>query len=257
MIGIAGAGLALSAVGTVTSATAQKQQGVAANAAADRQAAAAQYKAEAEARSAEYKAYNAKGIYEYKAGISDFTASLGEVKAQRIEQEAQAQSEIIIRSTARGMGRAAASYAAAGVTGEGSPLMVLNDLATEGQLQSDLTLYGGRVAATDARNQAKLDTSQAAIYRALATQEEGNARIAASTYRTAGNMAADSLRAGGAAAAGAAELGADATLLTGLGKAASGIFNLATSNGPGGGSGGGAPGVASSAGGAGAVPVSY
>lgn len=216
---IAGAGLAMNVVGTLTSAGAQKQQGVASNRAAEIQAEGTRYRAESQAR-----------IYEYKAGLQDWAAEVNENfaegRANRVLTEAGASADIIKRSTSRALGRAQAAYGAAGVTSEGTPLMVMQDIATEGNLQEALATYGGVVAAGDIRAQARFDRlsaeAQGEIYRALATSE-----------RTAGNIGASSLAAGGAAAQSAADLGAGATLLTGLGRTAAGAYQLGTAKGPG------------------------
>jgi hypothetical protein len=197
------AGMVTSAAGTVGAASAQQTQGAASNRAAGLQAAGVTYRAETNA-----------AIGEYRAGLTEWAAATNEgfamARANRVEAEAAAQAEIITRSTSRVMGRATAAYGASGVTG-GSSLWVLNDIATEGQLQANLTIYGAKVQAGDIRQQAKFDTqaaqSQAVIYRALATAE-----------RTAGQIGAAALYAGGQVAADAANTAAGTTLLTGLGK---------------------------------------
>ena len=197
-------GIVTNAMGTITSATTQQAQGAATNRAAGMQAVGVTYRAE-----------SAAAIGEYRAGVTEWAAETNQGfamrRADRIEAEAAAQAEIITRSTSRVMGRASAAYAASGVSG-GSSLWVLNDIATEGQLQADLAIYGAKVQAGDIRQQSKFDTqaagAQASIYRAMAEIE-----------RTSGQIGAAALYAGGQAAADAATMGAGATLLTGLGKA--------------------------------------
>jgi len=199
------AGMVTQAAGTVASASAQQGQGVAANRAAGIQAAGVTYRGETNAT-----------IAEYRAGLTEWAATTNEgfamARANRVEAEAAAQAEIISRSTSRVMGRATAAYGASGVTG-GSSLWVLNDIATEGQLQANLAVYGGKVQAGDIRQQARFDTqaaqSQAVIYRAMAVAERQSAQIGAAA-----------LYAGGSAAAEAANMAAGTTLMTGLGKVA-------------------------------------
>lgn len=222
---IAGAGLAMQAVGTITSAGAQYSQG-------QTQAAAAKAIAESQAQGyeisaagAEYDAKSRATIDLFRGALSDFNAQIDLQKSQRYIDESEAQADIIRRSTGRALARTEASYAAAGVTMAGSPLAVLGDQATEGALQARLAIYGGQVQAQDARTQATLDTAQGDIYRAIATQEEGVGEFQAASYRQAARSA---LTAGsyGQAIADASSAGAGATLLTGLGKTAQGAYNL-------------------------------
>jgi len=203
------ANMVTQAAGTVSAASAQQQQGAVSNRAAGIQAAAVTYRGETNAT-----------IAEYRAGLTEWAATTNEgfamARANRVEAEAAAQAEIISRSTSRVMGRATAAYGAAGVSG-GSSLWVLNDIATEGQLQANLAVYGGKVQAGDIRQQAKFDTqaaqSQAVIYRAMAVAERQSAQIGAAALYAGGQVAAD-----------AATMAAGNTLLTGLasvgGKAA-------------------------------------
>ena len=205
------AGLVTSAAGTVGSASAQKSAGDATAKVAGIQAQGVTYKAETNATIDEYKADLTQWAGESNYGFATR-------RADRVEAEAQATADILARSTSRVMGRATAAYGAAGVSG-GSSLYVLNDIATEGQLQGNLALYKGRVQAGDIRQQATLDLqsaqSQATIYRTMATAE-----------RTSGTIAAAALYAGGAAASDAATIAAGTTLMTGLGKVATGLGDL-------------------------------
>jgi len=214
-------------------------------------AATQQTKGEVESRAASYKAAGvtfqsetAATIGEYRADLTDWAATTNrnfalaradqiettaEAQAAQVRANAEAQADIINRSTARTMGRATAAYGAAGVTG-GSSLWVLNDIATEGELQSNLAIYGGkvsadwtiygaRVQAANLRQQSEIDTttaqSQATIYRTMAEAE-----------RRAGQIGAAALYAGGAAAQTAANIQAGTTLMTGLGKVASSAGDL-------------------------------
>lgn len=241
---MAGAGLAMSAVGTVTSAGAQSGQGAASAAAARVQAQAAREISEAQATGydiqaagAEYDASSRATIDLFRGKMADYTAEVGELRAKRFESEADASADIIRRSTARAMGRTEAAYAAAGVVAEGSPLMVMADLASEGELQAKLAVYGGTVQAADARAQATLDKAQGDIYRAIAEQEKNVGEFQAASFRSAaaaartagrygqqvGNMSAGNIQS-------AADIGAGTTLLTGLGRVAQGGYNLLSTN---------------------------
>jgi hypothetical protein len=227
------AGLVTSAAGTISSASSQQQAGEVKNRAAAIQAAGVTYRAETNAAIGEYRA----GLTEWVAATNENLAmaradrieSTAEAQAAQAKAQAAAQADIITRSTSRVMGRATAAFGASGVSG-GSTLYVLNDIATEGELQADLARYGGKlqaewgiygaqVQAADIRQQAKFDTqsagAQATIYRTLATAE-----------RTSGQIGAAALYAGGAAAQDAATMGAGTTLLTGLGKVATGAGDL-------------------------------
>lgn len=212
-VGIGAAGLALSAYSTFSSAGAQKSGGQAQNRAAQIQAAGAQYKA----------AQSAK-IMNFQADLNDWAAKTNEgfalARADRVQAEAKASVAIMQTSTSRAMGRAVGAYTAGGVTMAGSPLMELADIASEGKLQEDLTIYGSDVTAGDIRTQATFDTQkagmQSAIFRANAALE-----------KNIGDYSAAALRAGGAALESAAGTAANATLFGGLGKTALGAAQLA------------------------------
>ena len=221
------ANLVTQAAGTASSASAQKDAG-------DAKAQAAQY----QAVGVTYRGETAAAVDEYRAGLVESAAATNQsfafaradqiqatagAQAAQVQADAAAQADIIARSTSRAMGRATAAYGASGVAG-GSSLYVLNDIATEGELQSNLAIYGGKVQsdwlkygadvqASNIRQQSAIDTtqaqSQAVIYRTMATYERTNADIGAAA-----------LMAGGAAAQTAATLQAGTTLLTGLGKVA-------------------------------------
>lgn len=269
---MAGAGLAMSAIGTVTSAGAQKQQGDAQAGAARIQAQAARENAEFQAAGLEIQAqgaeYDAEGratIDLFRGKLADYSAEVGELRARRYESEAEAQADIIRRATSRAMGRTEAAYAASGVvTTTGTPITVMADLATEGELQAKLTIYGGDVQAADARAQSILDTAQGDIYEAIAQQERGVGAFQAASFRAskaavlnagrygfaAGNAGADAIQAAGNTAAGT-------TLLTGLGRTALGAYNLFGTNTGGGGASGPSPMTSFAAGTVGSQPVTF
>ena len=112
-----------------------------------------------------YRAETNATLDEYKAGLTEWAGETNYGFAQAPGRPGRGgggarQADIINRSTARTMGRATAAYGAAGVSG-GSSLYVLNDLATEGELQANLATYGGKVQAGNIRQQATFDLQAA------------------------------------------------------------------------------------------------
>ncbi len=192
---LAGAGIGVNLLGTLTSAGAQKQQG-------DVAAGASRINGQINAQ-----------LDNYRASLSDYNAQVDQQEAARAVDEAKATADIIERSSSRALGRATAAYGAAGVNMSGSALAVMHDLATEGALQKQLAIYGGDVKATDLRNRATLDTAQANIYRATAMRDIW-----------AGNYAADAAERGAAT-------GSAATLLTGLARAGMSGYDLYSTGG--------------------------
>jgi hypothetical protein len=227
------AGLVTQATSTVSSASSQQAAGAAKDQAAQYQAAGVTYKAETQATIDNYRAdltqWAAQTNQNFALARADQIEATAGAQSAQIQADAAAQADIITRSTARTMGRATAAYGAAGVAG-GSSLYVLNDIATEGELQanlatyggkvqSDWTMYGAQVQAANIRQQSTIDTqsanNQATIYRTMATAEQ-----------TSGQIASAALYAGGAAAQTAANIQAGTTLLTGLGKVANSAGDL-------------------------------
>jgi hypothetical protein len=227
------ASLVTQAAGTVGAASTQQQAGEVRNQAAGYQAAGVTFRAETQATIDEYRAglvtSAAATNRNFALARADQIETTAGAQAAQIKLNAEAQADIINRSTARTMGRATAAYGAAGVTG-GSSLWVLNDIATEGELQSNLAIFGGKqqaqwavygaeVQAANLRQQSAIDfqaaESQATIYRTMAVAE-----------RTSGEIGAAALYAGGAAAQTAANIQAGSTLLTGLGKVANSAADL-------------------------------
>jgi hypothetical protein len=153
VIGVAG--LAMSAVGTISSAFAQQRQG------------------------------------EVAAQIGGYNASIFNQQANQAQAEAAARADILRRDNERKMASTRAAYAAAGVDpNQGTPLDVMEDQATEAELQRRLVLYQGDTAAMSLRQRA-----------ALASM-------------------------GGAAAAEAGTMAAGTTLLTGATRVGFGAYNL-------------------------------
>jgi len=152
---MAGASLALGAFGTISSAMGQAQQGAQAQAFANQ------------------------------------NAMIMQGRALQAENEARARADIQARDTARKLAATKAAYGASGVdVNDGTPLDVLSDQATEGELQRQLILYGGATQ------------SQAYLQQAGLTRMQGQAAA------DAGNTAAGT------------------TLLTGTARAGMGAYNL-------------------------------
>lgn len=97
---------------------------------------------------------SAKKAYDYNAQVS-------RERAQSELDAAAAEAMQIRTDVARKMGDAKAAYGASGVVlGSGSPLDVMSDLATQGELSTQLRLYEGKLRAKSAIEQANLDTMQ-------------------------------------------------------------------------------------------------
>ena len=142
------AGMGLQAIGTLTSAKAQLDQGAA------------------------------------KQQIAQYNAQAQEQRAQQLEQEAEARAAIQGRANQRGLASIRGAYASAGVdVNQGTPLEVMSDAAAELELQKQMILYGGKVGAYNARVQGNIDlmmgnyAQQAAATGANATLLTGATRI--------------------------------------------------------------------------------
>lgn len=147
--------LAVGAFGTISSAMAQQQQGAIAR------------------------------------DVGNSNAMALEARALQIQNETKVRADIQRRENARKAGQIGAAYGAAGVDPQGTPLDVMADQATEGELQVQLINYGGATQVDNMLRQAQL------------------------------------LRAGGAAYGAASDISSTATLLTGaakLGMAGANLF---------------------------------
>jgi hypothetical protein len=92
--------------------------------------------------------------------IAQYNAAVSEANAARARQAAQAQAALDESNAKRQVDEARAAYAASGVDMTGTPLLVLSDLATQGELQKQLTLWRGDNAADARLDQAALDRAQ-------------------------------------------------------------------------------------------------
>ncbi|HLG87055.1 MAG TPA: hypothetical protein VKZ79_07650 [Alphaproteobacteria bacterium] len=96
-----------------------------------------------------------------QSNAAKYNAEVEQQRAQEAEQQAEAQAAIDKQNTARKMGQAEAAYGASGVDpNSGSPLNVMSDLATQGELTRQLTLYQGKIGAIADLQQGALDKLQ-------------------------------------------------------------------------------------------------
>src|SRR5579883_2162187 len=109
----------------------------------------------------EIAAIAAAGVAAVGSIAAKYNAEVEQQRAQEAEQQAEAQAAIDKQNTARKMGQAEAAYGASGVDpNSGSPLNVMSDLATQGELTRQLTLYQGKIGAIADLQQGALDKLQ-------------------------------------------------------------------------------------------------
>lgn len=133
--------------------------------------------------------------------LAQQTQAQAQRQAQQSQDQARAQAAIQDQATRRQLGEAAAAYAAAGVDGGGTPLAVMSDLATQGELSRRLLLYKGDVDAQNATYAGQVN-AQNLLYNGAVTSSGLNEQATID-------------RAQGAAAAAAGYTKAGTTLLTG------------------------------------------
>jgi hypothetical protein len=96
-----------------------------------------------------------------QAQANTFNAKVARQQADQAEAEAAADAEQTRQDNQRKLGAAEAAFGASGVDLQGSPLDVLSDLATQGELSRRLILYKGKNQANQFLTQAAIDRSQA------------------------------------------------------------------------------------------------
>jgi len=143
--------VALSAIGTVTAVAGAAQAG-------DAQQAAEQYNAQVDA-----------------------------VKAQEAQNQAASQAAIDQQTTRRNIGQISAAYGAGGVDASGTPLSVMMDQTTQGEMQRQLDLYRGNTNSMSDLQQATLDTASGAAAASAGAIKAG------STLMTGAGSTANSL----------------------------------------------------------------
>lgn len=97
------------------------------------------------------------GIQQSQADSSNAAAYRQQAEQTQAEYGADAAQQA--RDNTRKLGAAEAAFGAAGVDLQGSPLDVLSDMATEGELSRRLILYKGNVEANKLRTQASIASS--------------------------------------------------------------------------------------------------
>lgn len=98
------------------------------------------------------------GIQQSQA--SDFNARVDRQQAKQSIAESQADAEQTRTDNERKLGSAEAAFGASGVDLSGSPLDVLSDLATQGELSRRLILYKGKTEANKYLAQSAIDSSK-------------------------------------------------------------------------------------------------
>lgn len=209
--------LGLTAVGTAASVVGSISQGqadagaIGAQAQAEVAQQASAYNAEIARRNAEIQRYQSE------AEAHRYNAELQRQDAARALREAAAEETIVRREALRIRSAQQASFGAAGVTLEGSPLELLEEAAVAAELDALSARYAGTTQAERAHAQARLDAwlGQGAEWnRALQQQNvqvlgQNAARQAAFTTRS-GQLQAQAARRSGYFTAGARLLGGGA-----------------------------------------------
>ena len=98
-----------------------------------------------------------------QSAAMEYNARLEQEKAQAAQQQASAQAAIVDQANRRKLGQTAAAYGAAGVEMQGTPLEVMSDQATTGEMNRQLTLYAGTINSNMAMGQSALDSAQASM----------------------------------------------------------------------------------------------
>lgn len=96
------------------------------------------------------------------ASVGKYNAAVDQQRAQIATDQSQAQAAIDEANNTRRQGAATAAYGASGVALTGTPLEVMTDLATQGELTKRLDIYKGNLTATADQQQAALDSAQGA-----------------------------------------------------------------------------------------------
>jgi hypothetical protein len=90
----------------------------------------------------------------------NYNAQVENIRATEAQQSSQAQAQIVDQQNAKKMGAVASAFGAGGVDMSGSPLEVMSSLASTSELNRQLTLYQGKVAASSDTQQATLQTTE-------------------------------------------------------------------------------------------------
>lgn len=105
---------------------------------------------------------------------ADYNAQVESQRAQIAAQQSQNQAAIDETNSRRKMGEAASAYGAAGVDMSGTPLSVMSDLATQGELTRRLDIYKGQLNTTADQQQGALDTAGGAAQQSASYLQAGS-----------------------------------------------------------------------------------
>ena len=98
---------------------------------------------------------------EAQAKADNYNASVERQQADVGLTQSYIRGAQIDQQNARARGQQQAAYGASGVTGEGTPLAVMLDQATRGEMNRRLSLYQGQVDATGRYQQSDADAAAA------------------------------------------------------------------------------------------------
>lgn len=204
-------GVVVTIVAAGVTAYSQYAQARAASNAARYNAQAAQYEADFNQRIAEYNAQlmEAQGERE---------AMFAEAQAESIRQQGAFQEEQIRRQTMRLQGEARANIGAAGITTEGSPLLVLMENARESEMDVQRLQYGVSLDQYTAR-------TEGVLKRASAFRQAEGIRLGAESAGFGASLYAGQQRRAAGAYMRAGYLGAGSSLLAGVGSAAGSFYS--------------------------------
>ena len=153
-----------------------------------------------------------------QAGVFAYNAQIAQSEAKRVEQEARERARRMRQENERALGLQRASYAKAGVTSEGSPLMVMADSAGLAELSVADELYKADSQRSGLYQQAALEQFKARMSQFEGSGYAWNAANAGAFNRPllmAGNNEASALR-----------VSSYGSLISGFGNAANSLSNL-------------------------------
>ena len=108
-----------------------------------------------------------------QAAVASYNAKDEEQRAAQAQNQAAVQATLDDQKTRRVVGEQAAAYGAASVDSTGTPLMVMMDQTTQGEMQRQLDLYRGATNAQSDLQQAQADEAAAAQDRSAGNMNAG------------------------------------------------------------------------------------
>lgn len=104
------------------------------------------------------------------ANASYYNAAIQQQRADQIRSETASNAQLQVEQNRRNMAQATANYGASGVDAQnGTPLEVLSDISTQGELARQLIVYRGTIGAMNAEEQAQLDLMKASSSKTAGT----------------------------------------------------------------------------------------